>query len=535
VQKSTQPISINQIIEIILRRRWLIMLPCLLSLLVGLYLAVTLPRIYTAETLILVQPPKVPTDYIRSTVPIGIESRINTISQQIMSRTNLEKIIRQFNLFSGPRNRNLFMEEKIEKLRDRISVGVTSSSDESGADSFQIGFFGTEPERVMNIANSLAAFFIEENLKDREAQAVSASDFFEEELNSITTRLEERESRLKEYRENYMGGLPEQLEANLRTIDRLQLQLNAKQLSLGNAKNRLANLESQGRQLGRPLRQTPAQATGNVPTDDIVKLEIMRQELQQLLAKYTDRHPDVVRQRKIVAELEAKLTAQAGVRSAKTPNAPAQKQTAAPAKLNPNAAAIDETRREIGILQNEINKLNAQIRYHQALVEDTPKREQELLSIQRDYENIQETYNSLLKRKLEAELSVNMEKKQKGEQFRILDPARLPERPSEPNMKRLFVLSLALGLAIGGGIVFLLEYSDQSFRRTEDLEAFTRLPVIATIPMISNARQRLWSRINWACSMFSTACIMALLLGFAFIALKGIDKAMAVLSRYITV
>ena len=149
----------------------------------------------------------------------------------------------------------------------------------------------------------------------------------------------------------------------------------------------------------------------------------------------------------------------------------------------------EEIRLAINSLETEISELQNQIAIYENRVEATPKREQELASLQRDYENIQTTYNSLLERKLEADIAVNMEKKQKGEQFQILDSASLPQRPIEPDMRKLFLIFLAAGFGIGGGIIFLLEYLNTSFRRTEDVESLG-VSILATIPLMASRKNR---------------------------------------------
>ena len=178
------------VIDIIIKRRWFIIIPFCLSLMVGIYQAITLPKIFEAETLILVEAQRVPQEYVKSVVSIDISSRISTISQQIMSRTNLEKVIKDFKLFSEEAWQGRFLEDQIENLRKRITVDVINRR--YGADAFRIAFRGPSPDKVMNVANALASYFINENLKVREMQAIGTSSFLEAELDSMRTRLEEK-------------------------------------------------------------------------------------------------------------------------------------------------------------------------------------------------------------------------------------------------------------------------------------------------------------------------------------------------------
>ena len=244
MQKAAQEINPRDIIEIVLRRRWWIIVPFCLSMIVGICLAIMLPRIYSAKTIILIQPQKVPTNYVQSVVSMDIDSRLNILKQQILSRSNLEKIIQDFNLFSEPKYEKMFMEDKINDLRKDISVELIFPDQTKDArrfqprdqDAFSISFKGKDPEKVLKITNSLTSFVIDANLKARATEAIGTSNFLQEEVDSIQIELAEKEKTLKEYREKYMGGLPQQLETNLRMLDRLQERLNARKIDLINVK-----------------------------------------------------------------------------------------------------------------------------------------------------------------------------------------------------------------------------------------------------------------------------------------------------------
>lgn len=304
----------EQILEIALRRRWFIIFPFCIAMIVGIYLAFTLPKLYEASTLILIQPQKVPTNFVQSIVSSDMDSRISTISQQIMSSSNLEKIIEQFNLFSDSDSEKMFFEDKINALRSRIKVEVTRARS-SGADAFSISFAGKNPQNVMQIANTLASFFINENLKLREASAIGTSDFLEVELNSMRKRLEENETELKNYREEFMGALPEQLDTNLRILDRLQEQLSNKQEGLRDAKGRLDEFDSQISEMAK-LQGSSSMSVedimNNADADSFVKLNQLVEQYAFLKTKYTEQHPDILRLKKMIAKLEIEISSDQG-------------------------------------------------------------------------------------------------------------------------------------------------------------------------------------------------------------------------------
>jgi polysaccharide chain length determinant protein (PEP-CTERM system associated) len=418
----------------------------------------------------------------------------------------------------------MFIEDKIANLRRRIQITVERSRDRrnQSADAFSIYFTGTNPELVMRVANGLASFFINENLKVREAQAVSTSDFLDDELKTMRKRLEVVEQRLKDYRKTYMGALPEQLETNLRILDRFQMQLNEKTEALYDEKARVIALNSQI----ETNRQILSESNVSVSEDgDSVSLEQLRAQLASLKGSYTDNHPDVIRLRARIADLEKEYQ-QGGLKtSQKMPGRGSRD----PAVLMIQKSLDEQIRQraesgmEIRNLEQEISKLNRQIKEYQQRVEQTPKLEQELLALQRDYKNIQESYNSLLNRKLEAQIAVNMEKKQKGEQFSIIDSARLPEKPVSPDMRRLFLMVLAAGLGCGAGLVILLDFFDSSLRKPEYFEADLGIPVLATVPRIFQPKDIRLARLNRLLTGVSIIVALCLFAGFAVLTLTEVD------------
>lgn len=508
--------NLGYYIDLAFRRRWLIIIPFCLSMIVGIILVYTLPRIYQASTLILVRPQRVPEKYVSSIVDSDIESRINTISQQIMSRTNLEKVINQFNLFSEPGQGKMFMEDKIANLRRRIKIEVARTR-RRDADAFSISFSGIQPEIVMRVANGLATFFIDENLKVREAQAVSTSDFLEDELVMMRQRLEGVEQQLKDYRKRYMGELPDQLETNLRMLDRLQMQLGKKQESLRDERGRLSAIEGQIEANRKYLTQS---TIGLSEAGDSVSLEQLRALLASLQGSYTDSHPDVIRLKSKIADLEKRY------KSGELKNSTALSvgASADPTLVMAEKRLAEQRRRrsevqlEIQNIEMDMAGIERQIADYQKRVERTPKHEQELLTLRRDYNNLKQSYDSLVNRKLEAEIAVNMEKKQKGEQFSIIDPARLPQRPVSPDLQRLFFLMVAAGLGLGAGLVVLFDFFDSSLKRPESFEADLGIPVLATVPQIHQLRDLWRKRLNWIATVVSLTVAVCLLAGFAIVA-----------------
>jgi polysaccharide chain length determinant protein (PEP-CTERM system associated) len=520
--KSLRP---EEIIEIAIRRRWILVIPFLFAMILGIALSLELPRIYSAGTLILVEPQRVPQNYVQSIVTMDTNERITTISQQVKSRTNLEKIINEFKLFSEPKHENMLWEDKLESLRKRIAINITRAR--GGADAFSITFSGRDPVNVAQVSNTLASYFIDENLKVREEYAVGTSDFLQSELASMRKRLEEVEQSYKEYRERHMGELPEQLQSNLRILERYQEELKDKYGILRDLRNSLVVLQNQPQFDWSEQELLTESFTEPLEVSDVGPLQ---QQLEELLTRYTDKHPDVVRLKKRIDELEEKE--QEAMEEIK-PEGPTEDEITTPEIGFMPDFQGEEIKREIKKLESDIRNIEKQVQLYQSRIENTPKREQELLSLKRDYQNIQTTYDSLLKRKLESEIAVNMEKKQKGEQFRIIDRAKIPEKPTKPDMRKIFIMIIALGLGSGGGIVFLLEYMDNSFRKSEDIEKYLKIPVLATVPVVVQPRDKTLQKANHAAFMMTTMISLLLFVGFGALAFKGVQPTIQFFKGFI--
>jgi polysaccharide chain length determinant protein (PEP-CTERM system associated) len=451
------------------KRKWWIIIPFLITCLGGLAYGLITPKVYEAKTLILVQPPRVPQDFVRPIVSEGVDERLRTISQQVTSRTNLENIVREHNLYAEPKK---YMDEKIELFREDITIEV-SQGDRlrrvSEPNAFTIAYRSNSPGKAMEIANILASNFISENLRTRESQATGTSSFLADELENVHLKLADKEEELKRYREKFMGGLPEQLTTNLKILERLQAQLDQLQYNLRDAENRHIVLQKEMTDSGfaRPAGSTTREGESRMD------LATLKSDLIALEARYTANHPDVIRTRETIAKMKA-----------------AKKELGTDKREDLLANADPTLKRQVGnvdaeikALRVEIGKVASEINWYQNKVEETPKREQELLSLNRDYQNLKDLYDSLLKRKLEAEIAVSMEKKQQGEQFRVIDPAKEPQLPVKPDPGKLILATLLLALGIGGGLAYLAEMTDTSYRTPEELETDVGVPVLLTMPM----------------------------------------------------
>ena len=475
--------TIQDYLDILLRRWQLIVILFVIIPTIIIPIGLKLPKKYLSSTLIMVEKQQVPSEYIKTTVAVDIAERMQTISQQIMSRSLLEKVIATLNIYASSKEP---MDLKVERLSKNINIQV------KGKNAFTISFKGDDPEMVMKVVNTLTSLFIDENLKIREQQAAGTSEFLEGELKSIKDKLESREKALKEYKTQHIGELPEQQQANLASLNRFQLELQSITDALRSAEDRLVIIQRQSedrkKELESKIDVNPLQK----------KLDALRTSLADLQTRYTDKYPDITRMKNEIKETEEKLKKEMESTKEEIMGDPDLRRDPLYQNL---LNQIKNVEFEISTLRERQKSILEQTKLYHQRVENTPAREQQLLTLNRDYENLQKNYNSLLNRKLEAQLSENLEKRQKGERFRIVDPANLPQVPYWPDKKIILLAAIGLGLGTGFGLALLLEFIIPGFKKPHDVEDVIGLPVFATIPnFFSNAPKKglnkIWFLIN---------------------------------------
>jgi polysaccharide chain length determinant protein (PEP-CTERM system associated) len=383
------------------------------------------------------------------------------------------------------------------------------------------------------VVNSLAVLFINEDLKEREAEAVDTTQFLADQLRPMRERLKEYETQLMDYRKRYMGELPEQLESNLRILDTLQKQLSEREERLRDEKNRLASLEIEIK------AQKESLAGGTIISEkgEAMTLPQLKNQLYTLQSSYTERHPDVIRLKAKIADIEAKLKSGQlkSSEGANTNTALNEEQPLSSKILGGQIRQQREIKTQIIDLEEDIRKLKNEIRIYQQRIERTPKREEELMTLNRDYQNIQASYSSLLNRKLEAEVAVNMEKKQKGERFSILETAQVPLYPVSPNIQILFILAVMGAFSVGFGLIFLLDYFDVSLKNPDDFESDLGIAVLATVPKIYQKKDIRLKRLNRVFTGVSLLVAVCLFAGFAALVLKGVEPTLEIVQPYIEI
>jgi polysaccharide biosynthesis transport protein len=429
-------------LELPLRRPWHVVVPFVLLTAAAVGASYVLPARYRSSTLILVEAEKMPESFVTNVATERIGRKLQTVKQEILSRTRLEAIVREQDPYGGKAS----LTEMVDWVRASTQVSIR------GNDAFGLEFVHHDPHVAQKVCDRMARLFIDETVQSRKQQVDEAHAFIESELEEARRQLEEREQTLRLYKEKHMGTLPEQLNANLQTLQRLQLEQQAISESLRAATDRVGNLE------GTAARPPAA----NDARNEMLQL---KSQLASLRTRYTDEHPDVQAVIGRIGVLERTVGTNGSVGGAAE-------------------GALEAARAEVKSLQARRTDLDAKIGSFQARVEHAPRTEQEIVTLTRDFQKLNENYLALLKKKLDTQLATKLEQRWQGDRFRILDPANLPEAPFYPNRLLFLLLGCAGGLAVGIAAALLADVLDNSIRNVRELEDALPFPVLANVPPV---------------------------------------------------
>jgi polysaccharide chain length determinant protein (PEP-CTERM system associated) len=499
----------EDLLAILWRRKWLVIVPTLMGAAAMYAFTRTLPNLYRSETLVMIQPAQVRQDLVRSGSQVNPADRIQTITQQIMSRSRLEAIITDINLYEVQRRSGL-MEDVVESMRRDVSVNVVRG------DAFRISYVSRTPVTAMRVTERLARLFIDENLRDREMLAQGTSQFLGSQVDDARRRLIEQEKKLEAYRRSHSGELPSQQSSNLAALSNAQMQVQSLVDSMSRDRDRLQLIERQIAELTAPdpEEDTVVDAGSGTVRGGTTQQQLAaaRDALSQLQLRLKPEHPDIGRMKRVIRDLEQRADTEA----LQEPLSPEARKPRTPAELarrnrvkqlQQESEALTKT---IAYKEVEEKRLRAMSSTYQARAEAAPTRETELIELMRDYGTLQALYAGLLAKNEESKLAVNLESRQIGEQFRILDPARVPERPFSPNRLRLNGLGTLAGAALGLGIVLLLEWRDTSLKNDGDVRIATGLPVLAFVPILVTRLDRQRTRRRRIAAGVATALALVL-------------------------
>jgi polysaccharide chain length determinant protein (PEP-CTERM system associated) len=472
----------EDVVEAAWRRRWIIVGPFVLIAVASVIVAAIQPDRYRSEALLQIVPQQVPQDYVRSAVTVPLDSRLQAILQQILSRTQLERIVQEFNLYPDERKRML-MEDVIERMRSKhvLIGGVPNGRINSSA--FRVGFEAGNPKTAMLVAERLASLFINANLQDRSVFADQTDQFLQNQLAETRRQLKEYETKLEEFRKLNPGRMPGELQNNQQALGNVQSQVQALQESINRDRDRQLMLQ---RMIADAAAAPPPPAPADgAPMPAARQLEQERTRLRNMQMRLKPNHPDIGIQQRIIRDLEQKATAEAMQQPVS-----ATVSSAGASRVSELQAESDALDRRVASKQEDEKRLMATMSMYRQRVESAPSTESRLTELMRDYTTLQGTYQNLLSKSQEAKVAANLERQQIGEQFKVLDSARIPQRPSTPNRPLLILIGSLLGLGCGVALAALLEYRDKSLRSDDDVIVALSLPVLARVPTMTTAAER---------------------------------------------
>ncbi|NOT54885.1 MAG: hypothetical protein HOP18_09795 [Deltaproteobacteria bacterium] len=502
--------NLDLFLNILKRHIWIATVLFCLIFTTGTSFLLFLPNLYTAKAVLLVEGQSIPSEFVRQTVTMGVERRLQAISQDLLSRSRLEKLAEEFQLYDDLKQKGASGDVIAGAMRLDINIrnavrgGNVGGS--GGGMAFEVSYVSPDPEKAMQVANKLASDYIEENTKIRERLSLGTSGFLRQQLDDAKQRLEKHEQQVMLYKRQHLGELPEQLEANLRTLDVLQQQLGTISENLSRARER-HSLIIRRADVGGTLSPVTSPTSGGENQQSLVALQ---SQLAELKVRFSDKHPDVIRMKKIIQSREEEEKTQ-------IPSDPSDPvATPSPRQITPMQLEQAEVSAEIQRLMADLAKVNQEIVTYKQRVENSAKREQELFTISRDYESTRDLYNGLLKRYEEASMADDMEKEQRSERFRLIERAVYPQEPSAPQRPRFFLLTvvLSLGTAVGG--VLLRALPDSSFHRVEDLKKFVKIPVLVSITQIVTDRDRYFRGFYNGLGMVALVIVLILLVNVSY-------------------
>jgi polysaccharide chain length determinant protein (PEP-CTERM system associated) len=529
LQESGEPIDFTEIKGIVRRRRWQFLVPFFLGWLLIWGVSWMIRPTYRSGTLILVEQPSVPEKYVVSNIDSDIQHQLDSITQQILSRTRLLRIIDTLGLYARER-KHMSEDDLVERMRKDTEIEL-SHGDDRKLSAFNIYYSSHDPKTAQRTTNELANLFITENLEERQKRSEDTTNFLGDQLLQARAKLEAQEARMRVFKDQHLGELPTQTQSNLQILAGLQTQAGANEDALNRAKQQNTYLESLVNQYramgGSPKASESGQQTGLGDIDK--QLDQLKAQLADLTSHYTDKYPDVRKTREQIALLEATRKRVVADMNSGANNNSSAPGTSAAASFDPKSAALLElesqlkaNRLEIVNREAEIKDGQAKINEYQSRLNMAPVMEQQFAEITRDYDQSKTDYEALLAKKNQSEMSTDLEKTQQAEHFRMLDPPDLPGKPYKPNRLLLSAVGMLFGVVLGGGIALGREKLSGKIYSEREIKKLVPFEVIAEIPPIESLREQASSRRSaWVAGIVAAMIVGFILAGSAAAYLYG--------------
>lgn len=519
-QRESEQIDVEHYIALARRRHMHFLIPLFLGWLAVWGASWVLPPRYRSGTLILVEQPSMPKDYVTPNVSDNLQERLQSITQQILSRTRLLHIIEDKHLYADSGARRT-PDEQVERMRKDIDIELVRDP-QSRVNAFNVYYSSRDPHIAQQVTSQLTDLFINENLEFRQRQSEDTTKFLESQLETARQSLSEQEGKIREFKGQHVGELPAQVESNLQILSGLQSQLRTEEDARNTAKQQRVYLQSLADQYRGLNVVSPAgdgAPVGLLAVDQ--ELDRLRAQLADFSSHYTEKHPDVRKLKDQIAKMQRRrdqLVAEAQARgSVLSADGAAQPSMLAQLQSQLQSNQVEITNREHAIVE-----LKAKVNEYQARLNQEPVREQQLADLTRGYEQSKSNYDELLKKKNESAMATSMELMQQGERFRVMDPPSLPTKPDFPNRLKFCGIGLGIGLALGVFVAGGFEMADDRLYSEKEIKSRLPLPVTCEIPVFaspgdgSSPLDRPWR--GWAVAAVVFAVIAA---GSLFSYLRG--------------
>lgn len=498
----------------ILKRRRVLIVSCLVIFpVLAAVSTIFIPAKYLSQTLVLIEEQKVPDDLVKPVISSDLDSRLSSMKEQILSRSRIQPVIEKYNLYSTG---HVTMDERVDLTRKAIDIKPIRSTitNNKGLPGFFITFTAKDAHTAQLVCGEITTLFLNENLRSREASAEGTTDFLKGQLADAKRNLDEQDAKLAAFQRQYFGKLPGEEGTNMNMLNSLNTQLEAATQGLARMEQDKTFAESMLSQLQASQAPTPGLGTATAPSEAAIaasqspayqakQKEVAALEAKEadLMSQYTPNHPDVIAIRRQVSEAKrdlAQLTEKAPVTAGGTYVAPRPVDSLQVQQLRSQLRAA-----EIGIQEkrHEQQRIQGELGMYQSRIQSSPQVAEEYKALTRDYSTAQKFYDELNAKMEHSKMATDLERRQEGEQFRVMDEPNLPDAPSFPNIYIFSAGGLGIGLFIGLGIAAFKEYKDTSLRNERDVWAFTRLPTLGIIavsgeiPSDHPVHPNVWERI----------------------------------------
>lgn len=524
-------LNVGQYVQMVRHRKWWLIVSLFVTWVIITAASWIIPSKYVSDSLILIQRQSLSDKVVTPNVQIDLQQRLDTMTQKVLSRSNLKRLIDKFKLYSNEVN-NSNSDEVVDLMRKDIKIelvvpgqaNATQVSRKAGdLTGFTVSYTGKSPNVAQQVTQELSGLFIRENIDTTQEINKGATDFLQMQLDEAAKDLAQQEAKLKEFKGHHLGELPEQLTSNLQILQGLQGRMQGASDALNHAQQQELYLQSLLGQYGGSGKSDDTTG-GSAPVEIDQRLTAMRAELAGLKTKYTDKHPDIVHLEQDIAATEA-LKKNMEKESLDNPGTASSSSSKGQNSLAQIKSQLKANELEISNRRRDLQMVEAQMAAYQGRLNQTPVSEQELSNIERDHQQSLANYNSLLAKKQAADLASDLVNRQQGDTLQLVDPASLPEKPSFPDHFKFSLGGIAAGLALGLGLVVAMELRAPTVYNEEQAATVVNAPILTAIPSLSTASERAQVKRRAIFQAVAATVMLALIpLGTVLTYLQGTSK-----------